>query len=37
MLHTTTKRLETCIDINTEISEVDLLRGYLFLESLDLL
>ena len=23
MLHTTTKRLETCIDINTEISEVD--------------
>ena len=23
MLHTTTKRLETCIDVNTEISEVD--------------
>ena len=36
MLHTITKRLEICIDINIEISEVDL-RGYLLLESLDLL
>ena len=30
MLHTITKRLEICIDINIEISEVDL-RGYLLL------
>ena len=37
MLHTITKRLEICIDINIEISEVDHIRGYLLLESLDLL
>ena len=35
MLHTITKRLELCINI--EISEVDyIIRGYLLLESLDL-
>ena len=34
MLHTVTKRLKICIDINNEISEVD---HYLRLEPLDLL
>ena len=37
MLHTITKRLEICIDINIEISQVDHYTWYLLLESLDLL
>ena len=34
MLHTTTKRLEICLDINIEISEVD---HYTWIFTLDLL
>ena len=36
MWHTTTKRLEICIDVNIEISEVDHYTRYLLLEPLDL-
>ena len=42
MFRTITKRLEICIDINIEISEVDhytwmfIIRGYLLLESLEI-
>ena len=39
MLHTITKRLEICVDINIDISEVDRYTwiGYLLIEYLDLL